>query len=210
MITREPLGAQVYREIGLRIQSGQLGADARIRDTELAAELGVSRTPVREALLRLAGEGVLAAEAGRGFRVRALDRVELREVGAILALLEPLALDLSPEFSPDRLDRMGAVVRRLEQTRGDIGRCIELDDEWHRILLEACPNRRLLDLITTLRRIPRRYLHHYLEQAGRVSLSAGHHARIGEALRRGDRHGARDLLERQWRRGLAEIESVLP
>ncbi len=59
--------------------------------------------------------------------------------------------------------------------------------EFHRVLLEDCPNRRLLTLVGALRRHLRRYLHHYLERGGRVSLSSLPHARIVEALRKGDR-----------------------
>jgi DNA-binding GntR family transcriptional regulator len=164
---------------------------------------------VREALIRLAREGALDADVGRGFRVSRLDPVELQEVGAILAVLEPLALELVPDFPADRLDRLGAIARRLEQTRGDIDACIELDDEWHCTLLEQCPNRRLLGLIGTLRQTPRRYLRHYLTQAGRLSLSTVHHSRIAAALARGDRPAARELLERRWRRGLEEVVGTL-
>ena len=208
-ILRTPLGEQVYLQILQRIQLGSIPAGSKIRDTAIAADLGVSRTPVREALLRLSREGLLSADAGRGFRLSPLDPAELREIGSILASLEPLALDQSPEPTPQRADRLAGVVRRLEQTRGDIAGCIELDDEFHRVLLEDCPNRRLLGLAGTLRRSLRRYLHHYLEQGGRVSLSSLQHSRITEALRRGDRPAARQLLERKWRRGIEEIESAL-
>jgi DNA-binding GntR family transcriptional regulator len=135
--------------------------------------------------------------------------VELREVGGILAALEPLALDQSPEPGADQLARLDDVVHRLEQTRGDIAACIELDDRFHRVLLDGCPNGRLLHLAETLRRSLRRYLHHYLQRGGRVSLSTLQHTRIADALRRGDRSGARQLLERKWRRGMEEIEGAL-
>jgi DNA-binding GntR family transcriptional regulator len=208
-IVRAPLGEQVYLQLLQRIQQGALPQGSRLRDAAIAAELGVSRTPVREALVRLAREGVLAAEAGRGFRLVPMDPAELREVGSILAALEPLALDQCPDPTPDQLSSLADVVRRLEQTRGDIAACIELDDEFHRVLLQGCPNTRLLSLVNTLRRSLRRYLHHYLERGGRVSLSTLQHSRIAEALRKGDRGSARQLLERKWRRGMDEIEGAL-
>jgi DNA-binding GntR family transcriptional regulator len=208
-ISRSPLGDQVYLQILQRIQQGSVPAGSKLRDAAIAAELGVSRTPVREALLRLSREGLLSADSGRGFRLAPLDRAELREIGAILATLEPLALDQSEGPGPARIDRLTDIVRRLEQTRGDIAGCVDLDDEFHRVLLQDCPNRRLLGLVETLRRGLRRYLHHYLEQGGRVSLSSVQHSRIADALRKGDRPGARQLLERKWHRGIAEIESAL-
>ena len=79
----------------------------------------------------------------------------------------------------------------------------------HQVLLEECPNRRLVRLAETLRRSLRRYLHHYLQRGGRVSLSTLQHTRIAEALRKGDRAAARQLLERKWRRGMDEIEGAL-
>jgi DNA-binding GntR family transcriptional regulator len=84
-----------------------------------------------------------------------------------------------------------------------------LDDRFHRVLLEACPNRRLLQLVETLRGGLRRYVHHYLQRGGRVSLSTLQHTKIADALRKGDRPGAGQLLERKWRRGMEEIESTL-
>lgn len=204
-----PLGEQVYLQILQRIERGRFGPGARVRDADLASELGVSRTPVREALTRLAREGVLRAEAGRGFRLAPLDPGELSDVGAILVVLEPLALDRTPALPSEQVSRLTAIARELERTRGDVPACVDLDDEFHRVLLEGCPNRRLLALVETLRRGLRRYVHHYLEHGGRVSLSALPHSRIADALRRGDRDAARALLERKWRRGIEEIESAL-
>jgi len=206
-ITRAPLRDQVYAEILQRVHGGDLKPGVRVRDTAIASLLGVSRTPVREALIRLARDGVLDADTGRGFRVRPLDRGELREVGAILAELEPLAFRLSGELPPERLERLAEAAKQLEQTRGDIGRAVELDESFHQILLEGCPNRRLLELIATLRQVPRRYLHAYLREAGRLSLSTLHHTRLLAALGAGDRAAAAGLLERRWRRGIEEMEA---
>ena len=207
VVTRAPLGAQVYGELAQLVQRGELTPGSRIRDAAIASRLGVSRTPVREALVRLASEGMLDADAGRGFRVRPLDRAELRDVGTILAELEPLALRLGGEVPRDRLDRLAEIARKLEQTRGDMALAIELDETWHQVLLEGCPNRRLLELIATLRQVPRRYVYAYLREAGRVSLSTVHHSRLLTALRGGDRDAAARLLERRWRRGIEEMET---
>jgi DNA-binding GntR family transcriptional regulator len=208
-ILRSPLGDQVYLKLLQRIERGELPTDTKLRDAVLAAELGVSRTPVREAMVRLAREGVLSAEPGRGFRLAPMSAVEVREIGSILAVLEPLALDQSGEPRAEQLTRLGEVVRRLEQIRGDIAACVELDDRFHRVLLEGCPNRRLLRLVETLRGGLRRYVHYYLQRGGRVSLSTLQHTKIADALRKGDLAGARQLLERKWRRGIEEIEGAL-
>jgi DNA-binding GntR family transcriptional regulator len=209
-ISRSPLGDQVYSEVVTLLHSGDLPPGTRVRDLAIAGRLGVSRTPVREALQRLSREGLLDSGPGRGFRVRPLDRAELRDVGAILAELEPLALRLSPDPEPDRVKRLEGLIKQMEQSRGDAARVIELDETWHQTLLDGCPNRRLLDLIAALRRVPRRYLHAYLREAGRLGLSTLHHTRLLAALRTGDRQAAAGLLERRWRRGIEEMEAWIP
>jgi DNA-binding GntR family transcriptional regulator len=205
MITRTPLRNEVYRAILDRIYRGDLLPGARVRDTILATQLGVSRTPVREALLRLAREGVVDADMGRGFTVGRLDSVEMRETGAILSALECLALEICGELPAERLVRLSEIDGELARTRGDVDRCIDLDEQWHRTLLEGCPNRRLRDIIATLWQVPRRYMRAYLRDAGRVSLSTQHHSRILEALRRNDIATAAERFRHHWQRGIEEL-----
>lgn len=171
----------------------------------MAGQLGVSRTPIREALLRLAREGVLDADMGRGFRVPPLDPTEMRETGAILSQLEGLALELSGEIPTDRLAQLSEIDRELTGTRANPDRCIDLDEQWHRTLLQGCPNQRLLSMISTLWQVPRRYMRAFLRDAGRVSLSTQHHARIIEALRRNDRDTAAQRFSHHWQRGIEEL-----
>jgi DNA-binding GntR family transcriptional regulator len=209
VITRTPLRDEVYREVVELIHRGDLPPGSRVKDTLVATQLGVSRTPVREALLRLAREGILEADIGRGFSVCRLDSAEMRETGAILGALESLALQSCGDFSADRLNRLTEIDRELSTTRGNVDRCVALDEEWHRTLLEECPNRRLRDTISTLWQVPRRYMRAYLRDAGRVSLSTQHHARIIEALRRKDRDAAAQRFSHHWGRGVEELGSWL-
>lgn len=205
MISRVPLRDEVYHRILSQVQRGDLPAGSRVRDVALAGQLGVSRTPVREALLRLVREGVLDTSLGRGFRVRSLDPAELRDVGEILGVLESLALRSSPAPDDGRRRRLLDLDRQLEQTRGDLTRCLDLEDEWHRTLLEGCPNRRLLDLVSSLRQIPRRYLAAYLRDAGRLSLSTLPHTKILTALKEGGPDSGASVFEQQWKKGVAEL-----
>jgi DNA-binding GntR family transcriptional regulator len=207
LITRKPLRDEVYRQILERIAQGDLSPGARLRDSDLASQLGVSRTPVREALLRLTREGVLTADMGRGFSVSPLDGAEMRETGIILANLERLALQLSSDVPAERLAELGEIDRRLASVRGDPNRCIDLDEQWHRTLLQGCPNRRLLAMIESLWQVPRRYMRAYLRDAGRVSLSTQHHSRIIEALRRNDRQTAAQRFDHHWQRGIEELSA---
>ena len=207
MISRVPLRDEVYHRILAQVQRGDLPAGTRVRDAALATQLGVSRTPVREALLRLVREGVLDTTLGRGFRVRPLDAAELRHVGEILGVLESLALRSSPPPDDPRRRRLLELDRQMEQTRGDLSRCLDLEDDWHRSLLEACPNQPLLDLIASLRHVPRRYLAAYMRDAGRLSLSTLPHAKILAALMDAGPDSGASVFEQQWKKGVAELVS---
>jgi DNA-binding GntR family transcriptional regulator len=144
---------------------------------------------------------------GHGFRVRRLEPGEIREVGAILGQLESLALRLSPAPSPARLEQLREIDRRLERTRGDASACLDLEDEWHRTLLQECPNQRLVDLILSLRQVPRRYLAAYMRDAGRITLSTQPHARILRALEDDGSDSGAAVFDHQWRRAIAELEA---
>ncbi len=202
-----PLRDEVYRQLLARIGRGDLPPGGRVKDSVMAGQLGVSRTPVREALLRLTREGVLEADMGRGFRVPPLDPQEMAETGAILASMEGLALEMSGDIPADRLAQLSQIDQDLAATRGNPDRCIDLDEQWHRTLLQSCPNDRLLSMISTLWQIPRRYMRAYLSDAGRVSLSTQHHSRIIEALRRGDRETAGRRFSHHWQRGIEELNA---
>jgi DNA-binding GntR family transcriptional regulator len=207
LITRKPLRDQAYLAILDRVYRGDLAPGTRVKDTTLASQLGVSRTPVREALLQLSREGVLDADMGRGFRVCRLDPAEMREVGSILGVLEVTALKQSGEIPPLRLNRLSEIDLELSGTRGDVHRVVDLEEEWHHTLLAGCPNRRLREMVTNLWQVPRRYMRAYLRGTGRVSLSTQHHARIVEALRRNDRDTAAARLALYWERGIEELGS---
>ena len=112
-ITRRLLREDVYGEVFERIVHGGLTPGMRVRDSAIAADLGVSRTPVREALVRLAEDGFLDADAGRGFRVRALALDEVLDTYPILWTLEGLGLRSSAPLTADQLARLDEINATL-------------------------------------------------------------------------------------------------
>src|SRR5262245_11264637 len=94
-IERRPLREQIREELLRRLDRGDFTAGTDVNEATLAVELGVSRTPLREALITLAGEGVLESNQGRGFSFAPVSRKEFRELCEIVAALEALALDSS-------------------------------------------------------------------------------------------------------------------
>ena len=158
----------------------------------------MSRTPIREALLRLEREGFLEADIGRGFFVKPLSVREVREAYPVLWTLEVLALRGTGAPTPERraeLDRINAAL----EGEDDPERRIDLDGEWHRTLLEPCGNEYLMGLIASLKSVIRRYEYAYMQNAGYIPVSTRAHEQIAELVAAGDVEGAVPLLENNWR-----------
>jgi len=97
----EPLGDRVYATLREYLRAGRIPTGRPLQEAALAAQLGVSRTPVREALARLASDGLVVAE-GRSFMVPALNVSDLEDIYALRFLLEPEALRLVAASRPER------------------------------------------------------------------------------------------------------------
>lgn len=203
-IPRAPLRDEVHRVLVERLLRHRYGARERLSDSVLAAELGVSRTPVREALLRLEREGWVEADLGRGFFVKPLSADEVREVYPVLWTLEALALRLSPAADGERLRELAALNAAFE-AETEPARRIDLDMRWHSALAGGCGNPALLGMIGGLKAVIRRYEHAYMGQAALVPVSARTHEEIAGALAAGDREGAVRLLEENWRFGMEAL-----
>lgn len=204
-ITRVPLREQVHRAIVGRILREELAPGARISDSALAQELGVSRTPVREALLRLEREGFLEVDVGRGFFVKALSPRELREVYPIVWTLELLALRTSPLPGRARVAELDRINGELATAGDDPERRTDLDVAWHRALLDGCGNQRLLEMIAAQKAVIRRYEYAYMQNAGLIPVSTRTHDDIARSLENGDVEGAAVLLEGNWKITLDEL-----
>ena len=204
-ITRVPLREQVHHAIVGRILREELAPGSRISDSAMAGELGVSRTPVREALLRLEREGFLEVDVGRGFFVKPLSAGEVRESYPILWTLEVLALRTSPPPSRARLADLARINAELAEAADDPERRIDLDVEWHRTLLAECGNERLLEMIADIKNVIRRYEYAYMQNSGHIPVSTSTHERIVRAVESGDVEAAVPLLESNWRFSMEEL-----
>ena len=204
-ISRVPLRDQVHHAIIERILRDELKASARISDTALARELDVSRTPIREALLRLEREGFLMADVGRGFFVKPLSQREVREVYPVLWTLEVLALRTAAALTDARRAALSDINAQLEG-EDDPERRIDLDARWHRTLLETCGNEYLLGTIDAMKRVIRRYEYAYMLNAGFIPVSTRTHEQIVAHVVAGEIDDAVPLLESNWR---FSMESLL-
>ena len=144
------------------IVRGELPGGVPLRQEELAARLGVSRLPVREALRQLHGEGLVTLSPNRGAVVVALSPDDVQEVYDIRIGLETMALQLAiRHLSPAILERAGAILDTIEREDG-VGRWCELNWDFHMCLYAPANRPRMLKLIDMMHANVDRYLRIYL------------------------------------------------
>lgn len=206
VIERRTLRSQVREELLERMRSGTVSPGEGINEVQLAAELGVSRTPLREALIALESEGQIESEDGKGFRFVPLSAREFEELCPIIVALESLALELSPV---DELQELGGQLAALAE---EFGENIALhavvsqrDDEWHGLMLSACPNDRLIEQISGVRLAIHRYESLLVSSEAMVERSSLEHAEIAKQLIAGDIPAAKKALEANWTNGMRRL-----
>jgi DNA-binding GntR family transcriptional regulator len=192
------LSEQVYHAVRARILAGALAPGTFLREKDLET-MGVSRTPIREALGRLASEGFLERLPHRGFRVPEESVANLLELYPIVASLELLAGRLAfDRFSAEDVARLRDINARLAEARdrGDVRAMLDLNTAFHRLITERGGNRRLALLLDDLRSQLSRLEHWYYSGRDRTQRSIQEHEEIIAAVERGDRTRALELLER--------------
>jgi DNA-binding GntR family transcriptional regulator len=149
-VDRTLLRDDVYRRLRDAIVDGTFAPGEQLRDGELAEWLGVSRTPIREALLRLGTSGLVVAIPGRSTTVTQIDAQAASDARDVVAAMQALAVrQVAGRLSDDDLERMRSANRRLAEAvaSGELGAAHEADDDLHRIPVAALGNRALESVI---------------------------------------------------------------
>lgn len=158
-IGRRLLRDDVYHRLRDAIVDGTLVPGEQLRDAELAAWLGVSRTPIREALLRLAEAGLVSALPGRSTTVSSLDARDVREARAVVAAMHQLAVrEAVGDLTDADLEAMReANVRfRAAIEDGDVETALHADDELHNVPVTVASNRALASVLNQFTPVLRR------------------------------------------------------
>jgi DNA-binding GntR family transcriptional regulator len=201
---RQNISADVAEQIRDMIAYGALPAGSRINEVLLSEQLGVSRTPLREALATLVSEGALENRPRKGNFVRPLTREEFESIYAIRPILDVEALKLSGIPRPedlDRLDELNEKLRAAKTARTRIAR----DDDWHLLLVRNCGNQVLIDLVRQFIYRTRRYEIAYLQSSNNASTAYEEHRAIIQALRAGDLAAACSGLKQNLTSGVGPI-----
>jgi len=197
---RPLLRDDVYTSIRDAIVDGTFGPGERLRDPELEQWLGVSRTPIREALLRLERAGLIIARPGRATIVAPLDNASTVSAQQVVAAMHELAARLAvPVLETDQLAVMTEANGRFARALGhdDVELALAADDDFHAVFVGACGNDMVpgvLDqALPLLRRVERR---RFSSHSARHSVTA--HAEIIRLASLGDADGAALATRENW------------
>jgi DNA-binding GntR family transcriptional regulator len=194
-----PLKARIADAVRERIALGAIGLGERLSDKDLAGELRVSRTPVREALLQLASERLVVMHPQRGTFVFSAGADEVRELCELRGVLEAGAARLlAGRGGREAATELAALVResRAALARRDWERCEALDTRFHETLVERAGNALLAESYRALSDRVRALRRHLPRTRERVERGLGEHDAIARAIGKGDGEGAAKRLAR--------------
>lgn len=174
--TRTQLVVETLRE---KILSGEIQAGQPLRQAALAEELNVSRIPVREALLQLEAEGLVAFEPHKGATATELNASQVDELFELRAMLEADLLASSiPHISNEKLDEASLILTKLEKALGKENAAntwSELNSDYHNCLYSGADRPQTQDLVDTLNKNADRYIRMHLLWAGGISKAESEH-----------------------------------
>lgn len=204
-IVQQALYLQVADRLRAMIQSHELAPGAWIDETALTGQLGISRTPLREALKVLVTEGLVRLEPRKGSFVNELSARDLEEIFPLMAMLEGrCAFEAARKVSDDDLARLEPLHRELEghAKAGRIDAYYAANKRIHEAVQALADNRWLSDMVSSLRKILGLSRHRSLTLPGRIRESCAEHLAIYAALKARDPEGAETLTRHHLMRQL--------
>ena len=181
-----PLRDVVFNTLRQSILTGELKPGERLMEIHLADKLGVSRTPIREAIRKLELEGLVTMIPRRGAEVAQITEKSLRDVLEVRRALDALAVELACErITPSQLEQLREACDAFEREtkRGDANRVARADVALHDIILVASGNARLMQMVSNLSQQMYRYRLEYVKDGGSYERLIREHRTIYEAIR---------------------------
>jgi DNA-binding GntR family transcriptional regulator len=181
----KPLREVVFDSLREAIIGGVLRPGERLMEIQLAEELGVSRTPVREAIRKLELEGFVVMVPRKGAYVAGISLKDIADVFEVRASLEALAAALSAErITDDELEDLERILVRKAEiiTDGNVAEFVEHDTKFHDCIYQCSRNQRLIQMLITIRDEIQRFRAVSLAFPGRMKEALEEHRKIVEAL----------------------------
>jgi DNA-binding GntR family transcriptional regulator len=195
----DSLREQVTRALEAAVVAGELKPGEIYSAPALADRFGVSATPVREAMLDLAGEGFVEPVRNRGFRILEMSEEDLDQISQIRLLLEvPAIRQVAALLTPAQIKVLDETGRKIEEAakKGDLIRYLDWDRRFHVELISTVGNPRLTELVDKLRRQARLFGLKELADKGHLLASAEEHRAMLRCLVEGDVEQAEERMTR--------------
>ena len=212
----EPLARTVTGQITARIRekiiTGTYAPGAPLLQDSIAAEFGVSKIPVREALVQLRSEGLVDIFAHRGFQVRPVSASEMLEVFRLRLAIEPAAIaDGARKATPEDRTAAAAALQALNQalTTGDLKNSGDLNSAFHLALVVPRIQPVTSETLARLHTLAQRYVRMHLQRAGRVKRAIKEHTSLYEAWAAQDAKEARRLCQAHIEETQNELSDAL-
>ena len=190
----KPLREMVYEELKMQILKGSIIPGTRMMEVELAEEMGVSRTPIREAIRKLEKEGLVTIEPRRGAYASMISTEDMVEILEVRQDLEGLAA----YFAADRMteEQMEELHKESDSyndavKRGNMEDMIKHDTRFHHIIVESCHNKILVQMIEQLQELVLRFRYIYYDNFRRAENMPEEHEAILKAIAGGNAEKAR-------------------
>lgn len=183
--TYKPLRELVFEALREAIIDATLPPGERLMEVQLAEELGVSRTPVREAIRKLELEGFVVMIPRKGAYVAGISLKDVADVFEIRAALEGLASGLAAErITEEELEELERLLVRKAEVieENDLEQLVEVDTMFHDVLYKASRNEKLVQIINNLREQIQRFRTTSLAYPGRMKVALEEHKKIVEAI----------------------------
>lgn len=206
------LEEKVYNILEDQILSQKLRAGDSVTEMKLSKELGVSRTPVREALQRLDREGLIKLRPNKGAVVIGISEQDLIDIYNIRTRLEGLAARIAAENADENLIRRlsdNIELTEFYMSKGNIEKLKDLDSDFHDIIYSYCQSRILSKTLADLHRYIVCYRKLSLSVKGRLEKSLSEHREIFEAIKAGDADGADKLMSAHVERALLNLLTII-
>ena len=209
--TDSPTG-RTYEAIRSQILSGRRFGGEWLREEDLASELGVSRTPVREALRRLAADGLVRHERHRGVQVQTWSVDDVEEIFEIRGMLEPYGARRAATSGLLDVDALSALADAMQRAaeEHELDAVTALNNRFHAAIVDAAGRARLGPLLASLVHVP--LVHNTFARYTAESLqrSLDQHREVVAALRAGDPDWAESAMRAHIRHGWVSIRDRLP
>ena len=188
-----PLRDVVFNTLRQAILTGELKPGERLMEIHLANRLGVSRTPIREAIRKLELEGLVTMIPRRGAEVAQITEKSLQDVLEVRRTLDALSVELACErISEEELEQLGVACKKVEEAIAgkDLKKIAQADVAFHDIIVKATRNSRLVQMVNNLSEQMYRYRFEYIKDESKHGSLMDEHRIIFESLKNGDKETA--------------------